>query len=107
MTNLNPSGYRAELVRMGRELADKLLEEFHVALQAAGAAVHPAFARADFDSGHILGQGGGCYDRALALAPRIRVNGINMGWVATDGEKLMQAETLGHGAGWIAEAEAG
>lgn len=38
---------------------------------------------------------------------RIKVNGINMGWVATDGEKLMQANTLGHGEGWIAEAEAG
>ena len=37
---------------------------------------------------------------------RIRVNGINMGWVATDGEKLMQAETLARGPGWIAEAEA-
>ena len=39
-------------------------------------------------------------------ADRIKVNGINMGWVATDGEKLMQAETLGRGPGWIAEAGA-
>jgi NAD(P)-dependent dehydrogenase (short-subunit alcohol dehydrogenase family) len=38
---------------------------------------------------------------------RIRVNGIMMGWVATDGEKTMQAEVLGRGPGWIAEAEAG
>ncbi len=38
---------------------------------------------------------------------RIRVNGINMGWVATDGEKVMQADTLGEGADWIAKAEAG
>lgn len=37
---------------------------------------------------------------------RIKVNGINMGWVATDGEKLMQAETLGRGPEWIAEAAA-
>jgi NAD(P)-dependent dehydrogenase (short-subunit alcohol dehydrogenase family) len=39
-------------------------------------------------------------------ADRIKVNGINMGWVATDGEKQMQAETLGRGPHWIAEAEA-
>jgi NAD(P)-dependent dehydrogenase (short-subunit alcohol dehydrogenase family) len=37
---------------------------------------------------------------------RIKVNGINMGWVATDGEKAMQAKTLGHGEGWIEAAEA-
>jgi NAD(P)-dependent dehydrogenase (short-subunit alcohol dehydrogenase family) len=37
---------------------------------------------------------------------RIKVNSINMGWVATDGEKQMQAETLGRGTDWIAEAEA-
>jgi NAD(P)-dependent dehydrogenase (short-subunit alcohol dehydrogenase family) len=37
-------------------------------------------------------------------ADRIKINGINMGWVATDGEKQMQAETLGRGPGWIAEA---
>ncbi len=29
-----------------------------------------------------------------------------MGWVATDGEKVMQAETLGQGADWIARAAA-
>jgi len=40
-------------------------------------------------------------------ADRIKINGINMGWVATDGEKRMQAETLGHGAGWIGKAQAG
>lgn len=37
---------------------------------------------------------------------RIRVNGINMGWVPTDGEKVMQAETLGLGADWLAKANA-
>ena len=40
-------------------------------------------------------------------ADRIRVNGINMGWVATDGEKVMQAETLGFGGDWIEKAHAG
>lgn len=34
------------------------------------------------------------------LARNIRVNGINMGWAATDGEQRMQAETLGKGADW-------
>jgi NAD(P)-dependent dehydrogenase (short-subunit alcohol dehydrogenase family) len=38
-------------------------------------------------------------------ADRIRVNGINMGWVATAGEKVMQAETLRRGPAWIEEAE--
>jgi len=37
---------------------------------------------------------------------RIRVNGINMAWVATDGEKAMQADTLGHGEGWLEAANA-
>jgi len=37
---------------------------------------------------------------------RIRVNGIAMGWAATPAEKVMQAETLGHGTGWIGEAAA-
>ena len=37
---------------------------------------------------------------------RIRVNGIAMGWAATAGEKVMQAETLGRGAGWVGMAEA-
>jgi NAD(P)-dependent dehydrogenase (short-subunit alcohol dehydrogenase family) len=37
---------------------------------------------------------------------RIRVNGINMGWAATPGEMVMQAETLGRGEGWVEEAEA-
>jgi NAD(P)-dependent dehydrogenase (short-subunit alcohol dehydrogenase family) len=36
----------------------------------------------------------------------IKVNGINMGWVATDGEKIMQADTLGRGPNWIEEVEA-
>jgi NAD(P)-dependent dehydrogenase (short-subunit alcohol dehydrogenase family) len=40
------------------------------------------------------------------MAERIRVNGINLGWVATESEQRMQAETLGRGPGWLAEAEA-
>ncbi len=38
------------------------------------------------------------------LADRIRVNGINMGWSATPAEHVMQSETLGKGADWLAEA---
>jgi len=34
------------------------------------------------------------------MADRIRVNGINLGWVATEAEDRIQAETLGKGAGW-------
>jgi NAD(P)-dependent dehydrogenase (short-subunit alcohol dehydrogenase family) len=37
---------------------------------------------------------------------RIRVNGINVGWVDTPGERQMQAVTLGKGEGWLAEATA-
>jgi NAD(P)-dependent dehydrogenase (short-subunit alcohol dehydrogenase family) len=37
---------------------------------------------------------------------RIRVNGINMGWALTPGEMVMQAETLGHGPGWVDSAGA-
>jgi NAD(P)-dependent dehydrogenase (short-subunit alcohol dehydrogenase family) len=37
---------------------------------------------------------------------RIRVNGINLGWANTPGERQMQGVTLGKGAGWLAEAEA-
>ncbi|AZL59336.1 SDR family oxidoreductase [Tabrizicola piscis] len=40
------------------------------------------------------------------MADRIRVNGINLGWVATESERRMQADQLGHGAGWLAKAEA-
>jgi NAD(P)-dependent dehydrogenase (short-subunit alcohol dehydrogenase family) len=40
------------------------------------------------------------------MADRIRVNGINMGWAATPAEQVLQAETLGKGAGWEAEAAA-
>lgn len=40
------------------------------------------------------------------LRDRIRVNGINLGWVATEAEHRMQAETLGHGEGWLAAAAA-
>ncbi len=39
------------------------------------------------------------------LADRIRVNGINMGWVATPAEQQMQSETLDHGSGWLDRAE--
>lgn len=41
------------------------------------------------------------------LRDRIRVNGINLGWVDTPAERRMQAETLGKGEGWLAEASAG
>lgn len=40
------------------------------------------------------------------MADRIRVNGINLGWVATGGENRMQAETLGKGADWQQNAAA-
>lgn len=40
------------------------------------------------------------------MADRIRVNGINLGWVATESELRMQSEVLGHGPGWLAAAEA-
>lgn len=36
---------------------------------------------------------------------RIRINGINLGWADTPGERTMQGETLGKGEGWLAEAE--
>src|SRR6516225_9859305 len=37
---------------------------------------------------------------------RIRVNGINVGWVDTPAERRMQAVTLGKGEGWLAAAAA-
>ncbi len=37
------------------------------------------------------------------MADRIRVNGINLGWVATEAERALQAAR--HGAGWL-EAQA-
>jgi NAD(P)-dependent dehydrogenase (short-subunit alcohol dehydrogenase family) len=37
---------------------------------------------------------------------RIRVNGINLGWVDTPAERAMQAVTLGLGEDWLAEANA-
>jgi NAD(P)-dependent dehydrogenase (short-subunit alcohol dehydrogenase family) len=40
------------------------------------------------------------------MADRIRVNAINLGWVATEAERRMQAEELGKGPGWEAEAAA-
>lgn len=35
---------------------------------------------------------------------RIRVNGINMGWTDTDGERVMQGEILGKGPNWASDA---
>ncbi|WP_108398224.1 SDR family oxidoreductase [Devosia submarina] len=35
---------------------------------------------------------------------RIRINGINLGWTDTPVERVMQAETLGKGPGWLDEA---
>lgn len=40
------------------------------------------------------------------MAGRIRVNAINLGWVATQGERHMQAEVLGRGPRWEAEEAA-
>ncbi|EYD74919.1 3-oxoacyl-[acyl-carrier protein] reductase [Rubellimicrobium mesophilum DSM 19309] len=40
------------------------------------------------------------------LRDRIRVNGINLGWAATEAEHRMQSETLGHGPGWLEAAAA-
>ncbi|MEM6895753.1 MAG: oxidoreductase [Pseudomonadota bacterium] len=37
------------------------------------------------------------------LSDRIRVNGINLGWVDTKTERQLQEETLGKGAGWMAK----
>ena len=37
---------------------------------------------------------------------RIRVNGINVGWTDTPAERVMQAETLGRGPGWLDAANA-
>lgn len=36
----------------------------------------------------------------------IRINGINLGWVDSPGEREMQSVTLGLGEGWLAEANA-
>ncbi len=38
------------------------------------------------------------------MADRIRVNGINLGWVATPSEDQMQARVMGRGPGWQQEA---
>lgn len=40
------------------------------------------------------------------MADRIRVNGVNLGWVATPSERHMQEVTLGRGPGWEAEEAA-
>ncbi|MGD1888165.1 MAG: oxidoreductase [Cohaesibacteraceae bacterium] len=37
------------------------------------------------------------------MADRIRVNGINLGWVATETERVLHEETFGKGKGWLAE----
>lgn len=41
------------------------------------------------------------------LADRIRVNGINMGWVATPSENIMQGKILGNGDDWERKAASG
>ncbi|HET9069040.1 MAG TPA: SDR family oxidoreductase [Amaricoccus sp.] len=38
---------------------------------------------------------------------RVRVNGINLGWADTPGEREMQGDILGLGGGWLDKAEAG
>lgn len=38
------------------------------------------------------------------MADRIRVNGINLGWAATESEDHLQSVVLGKGPGWLAEA---
>lgn len=38
---------------------------------------------------------------------RIRINGINLGWTDTPAERVMQAETLGKGPGWLEQAASG
>ena len=40
------------------------------------------------------------------MAERIRVNAINLGWVATEAEHRMQADVLGQGEDWQARAAA-
>jgi NAD(P)-dependent dehydrogenase (short-subunit alcohol dehydrogenase family) len=40
------------------------------------------------------------------MAERIRVNGINLGWVATESERRMQSDILGRGPGWESEEAA-
>lgn len=41
------------------------------------------------------------------LADRIRVNGINVGWVATPAEHVMQSKILGKGEDWERQAASG
>lgn len=41
------------------------------------------------------------------LGNRIRVNGINLGWTETESEHYLQAEVLGRGADWAANAAIG
>ena len=40
------------------------------------------------------------------LVDRIRVNGLNLGWVLTEAEHRMQSDTLGHGEDWATMAAA-
>ncbi len=40
------------------------------------------------------------------MADGIRVNAINLGWVATEAEDRMQSQTLGHGPDWQARVAA-
>jgi NAD(P)-dependent dehydrogenase (short-subunit alcohol dehydrogenase family) len=40
------------------------------------------------------------------MADRIRVNGINLGWVATETERRIHRDQMGHGAEWFEEVAA-
>ena len=40
------------------------------------------------------------------MADRIRVNGINLGWVATESEMHMQTHVMGRSEGWLSDAAA-
>ncbi len=40
------------------------------------------------------------------MADRIRVNGINLGWVASEAEHRMQADVMGRGPDWQEKAAA-
>lgn len=37
---------------------------------------------------------------------RIRINGVNVGWTDSPAERIMQSQTLGRGAAWLAEESA-
>ncbi len=63
-------------------------------------------------SGHLTGRKGAMArltrNAAQAhMADRVRVNAINLGWVATEGEHRTPAEVLGRGPDWLAKKQAG